>query len=103
MRSNNRNRKPRNNNNSSNPNPNNKGANCHTSNANPNNKGTNNGHAGNPSGGNDGPKKGLQRHKDGVQYLSYSDKQSKNFYYWLGDMSNQSVYDKLTYPWHKLL
>ena len=94
MRSN-RNRKPRNSNNSSNPNPNNKGATGHTSNANPNSKGTNNGHA---SGGNDGHKKSIQRHKDGVQYLSYSDKQSKNFYYWLSEMSNQSVCDKLTYP-----
>ena len=101
---NNRNRKPRNSNSSSNPNPNpnNKGANGHNSNVNPSSKGTNHGHAGNASGGNDGPKKGLQRHKDGVQYLSYCDKQSKNFYYWLSDMSNQSVYDKLTYPWHKL-
>ena len=101
---NNRNRKPRNSNSSSNPNPNpnNKGANGHNSNANHNNKGANNGHAGNASGGSDGHKKSLPRHKDGVQYLSYSDKQSKNFYYWLSDMSNQGVYDKLTYPWHKL-
>lgn len=86
----------RNNKNRKNNNPSSKGH------GNPNIKG-NNGHNGNTSANNDGPKKGgISRHKDGVQYLSYCDQQSKNFYYWLNDMSNQSNYDKLTYPWGKL-